>query len=167
MTQGCSCHDGADTELTLDNGRVVHVAGMSRTFLEFQALGMPANAMVGDMPDSRIRARETLTIQDKPLFKAALLREYVRYCAAQAQSNAIEAEAKGQATPAVEIFSKPTCPYTRALRRKLEHDRVVYVEYDVEAAPVQLRRMLELNGGRRSVPTVRTGDDVVVGFHGT
>ncbi len=64
------------------------------------------------------------------------------------------------------IFIKSGCPYCRALKRKLEHDRTDYVEHDVEKDPLALRRMLELNGGRRNVPTVVTGDEVLVGFHG-
>ncbi len=67
----------------------------------------------------------------------------------------------------VEIFSKPGCPYTRGLKRKLEHDGTPYVEHNIEGDPAALRRMLELNGGRRQVPTLVKGEQVMVGFHGT
>jgi glutaredoxin len=66
----------------------------------------------------------------------------------------------------VEIFVKPGCPYCRALKRKLEHDQTPYVEHDVERDPRSLQRMLELNGGRRNVPTIIMGDEALVGFHG-
>ena len=66
----------------------------------------------------------------------------------------------------VEIFVKAGCPYCRALKRKLAHDGTTYVEYDVQQDRSALRRMLELNGGRRSVPTIVMGDEVLVGFHG-
>jgi mycoredoxin len=64
------------------------------------------------------------------------------------------------------IFVKAGCPYCRALKRKLEHDRTDYIEHNVEQDRTALRRMLELNGGRRNVPTIVTGDEVLVGFHG-
>jgi glutaredoxin 3 len=66
-----------------------------------------------------------------------------------------------------EIFTKPGCPYTRALKRKLEHDNTPYVEHDVQSDPALLQRMLELNGGQRYVPTIVMGDQVIIGFHGS
>jgi glutaredoxin len=66
-----------------------------------------------------------------------------------------------------EIFVKASCPYSRALKRKLEHDGTEYVEHDVEIDRAALQRMLEANGGRRLVPTIATGEEVIVGFHGT
>jgi len=72
-----------------------------------------------------------------------------------------------QAKSQAEIYSKPECPYTRALRRKLQHDGTAFVEHNVEDDPAALQRMLELNGGRRNVPTIVMGEQVIVGFHGT
>jgi glutaredoxin len=66
-----------------------------------------------------------------------------------------------------EIYSKPGCPYTRALKRKLQHEGTPFVEHNVEDDPVKLRRMLELNGGQRLVPTIFVGGEVSVGFHGS
>jgi glutaredoxin len=66
-----------------------------------------------------------------------------------------------------EIFSKPGCPYCRALKRKLKRDGTAFVEHDVQSHPAALRRMLALNGGQRKVPTVVSGEKVTVGFHGT
>lgn len=68
----------------------------------------------------------------------------------------------------VEIYTKEGCPYTRGLKRKLEHDGLSYVTYDVLEDPTQMQAMLALNGQRREVPTiVWPGKGVKVGFHGT
>lgn len=67
----------------------------------------------------------------------------------------------------VEIYSKEGCPYTRALKRKLEHDGVAYVEYDVLKDPAKLYQMLLLNGDQWKVPTIVWPDKgVEIGFHG-
>jgi glutaredoxin len=176
MLQPCSCQSGADSELKLDNGKTIRVQRLSETFFQFQAMGMPTNAMVGDMLAERVRPIGPLAEPERPLYKAALLREYARFLQGtqdgvpvvqvQQGGDSRPPEDATQGPPAVEIFSKPTCPYTRGLRRKLEHDRVKYVEYDVQSDPAMLQLMLKLNGGRRNVPTVRQGDQVTVGFHG-
>lgn len=67
---------------------------------------------------------------------------------------------------AIDIYIKPGCPYCRGLKRKLEHDHTPYVAHDVESDPEALRAMLELNGGRRNVPTIVNGAEVTLGFHG-
>jgi glutaredoxin len=65
------------------------------------------------------------------------------------------------------LYVKQTCPYSRGLVRKLEHDCVSYVTYDVEKDPTRLQEMLALNGGRRAVPTIVWPDgSVEVGFRG-
>jgi glutaredoxin len=161
----CSCSECAPEELTLDNGKKVQVSGLRRTFLRFQGLGMPCKDMVADLLAARIRPQQALAAVDEPRYKAALLREYTRFC--QPPELADPAAQTPAAAAKVEIFSKPGCPYTRGLKHKLEHDGIAYVEYDVQSNPPMLRRMLELNGGQRNVPTVRNGDQVTVGFHGT
>jgi len=72
-----------------------------------------------------------------------------------------------QANVELEIFTRPGCPYCRALKRKLEHDGTPFVEYNVQSDAAALQRMLALNGGRRNVPTIVRGGEVTVGFHGT
>ena len=54
----------------------------------------------------------------------------------------------------VKLYTKEACPYSRGLIRKLEHDGVRYVTYDVQRDGVRLAEMLALNGGRRAVPTI-------------
>lgn len=66
----------------------------------------------------------------------------------------------------VETFTKPGCPYCQALKEKLEREGTPYTDHNVQADIVALRRMLQLNGGRRNVPTIRQGDQVTVGYHG-
>jgi glutaredoxin len=65
------------------------------------------------------------------------------------------------------IFAKPGCPYCVAAKDDLQRRGVRYVEHDVKAEPDALRRMLELNGGRRHVPTIVQEGAVTVGFHGS
>jgi glutaredoxin len=71
-----------------------------------------------------------------------------------------------KAPGSMEIFTKPDCPYCRALKRKLEHDRTPYVEHNAQDDPQALRRMMDLNGGKRNVPTIVSEGQVTVGFHG-
>jgi len=67
----------------------------------------------------------------------------------------------------VEIYSKEGCPYSRALKRKLDHDGVTYVEYDVLKDQAKLYEMLLLNGDQWKVPTIVWPDKgVEIGFHG-
>ena len=64
------------------------------------------------------------------------------------------------------LFSKPGCPYCVAARDDLQRRSVRYVDYNVIADRAALDRMLDLNGGKRMVPTIVEGDRVKVGFHG-
>ena len=164
MSQPCSCQ--RDAELKLDNGKTIYVRRLSETFRQFQAMGMPPNAMVADMLAERVKPVNPLAESERRLYKAALLREYARLIQTQRGNDSEPRDEPPQPPPAVEIFSKPTCPYTRGLKRKLEHERVTYVEYDVQSDTAMLQRMLKLNGGQRNVPTVRQGDQVTIGFHG-
>lgn len=67
----------------------------------------------------------------------------------------------------VVIFTKPGCPYCAAAKDHFQRQGIHYTEYNVTADPSALRRMLELNGGRRQVPTIVQDDRVTVGFHGS
>lgn len=66
----------------------------------------------------------------------------------------------------VTIFTKPGCPYCAAAKDDLRQRGVMYEEYNVREDPVALRRMLELNGGERRVPTIVEGNTAQVGFRG-
>lgn len=94
-----------------------------------------------------------------------------RSCKCKSNTQLVSSQSKqAPTTPpsdAVQIFSKAGCPYTRALKRKLEHDGLSFVEYDVLQDPDMLERMLALNGGQRKVPTIVMGKQVIIGFHGS
>lgn len=66
----------------------------------------------------------------------------------------------------VTIYTKPGCPHCAAAKDDLQQRRIDYTEHNVKADQAALRRMLELNGNRRHVPTLVEGDKVTVGFHG-
>ncbi len=67
----------------------------------------------------------------------------------------------------LELFGTESCPYTAELRAELEWRGEAFVEYDVEADPEALRRMLALTGGERLVPVlVRDGRVVQIGWQG-
>ena len=66
----------------------------------------------------------------------------------------------------VTIFTKPGCPHCAAAKDDLQRRGVQYTEYNVRDDPAALRRMMELNGNRRDVPTLVEGGRVTVGFHG-
>jgi glutaredoxin 3 len=66
-----------------------------------------------------------------------------------------------------ELFGTASCPYTAELREQLLWERSPFVEHDVEADPGALQRMLQLTGGRRTVPVlVEAGRVIQTGWHG-
>ena len=71
------------------------------------------------------------------------------------------------ASDALELFGTRTCPYTAALREQLLWEGRDFIEYDVDADPVALARMLALTGGQRTVPVlVERGQVSQVGWRG-
>ena len=66
----------------------------------------------------------------------------------------------------IQIYTKPGCPHCAAAKADLQRRGVRYIEHNAKDDPAALQRMLELNGGRRSVPTIVDGDRVTVGFDG-
>ena len=66
----------------------------------------------------------------------------------------------------VTIYTKPGCPYCAAAKADMEQRGIQYTEYNVKADRAALKRMLEINGGRRSVPTIDRDGQVSVGFNG-
>jgi glutaredoxin 3 len=65
------------------------------------------------------------------------------------------------------IYTKPGCPYCAAAKASLKAEGIEYEEFNVKKDPEALQRMLEINGGRRVVPTIVRGEEVTVGFGGT
>lgn len=66
----------------------------------------------------------------------------------------------------VTIYTKPGCPYCAAAKADLQQRGTPYTEHNVKADRAALKRMLELNGGRRHVPTIVRAGKVEVGFDG-
>ena len=66
----------------------------------------------------------------------------------------------------VTIYTKPGCPYCAAAKDDLQQKGIQYTEHNVKADKGALRRMLDVNGGRRQVPTIVQSNQVTVGFHG-
>jgi len=66
----------------------------------------------------------------------------------------------------VVIFTKPGCPHCAAAKEDLQRRGIPYLEHNAQDDATALRRMLQLNGGRRQVPTIVDGDRVTVGFDG-
>lgn len=66
----------------------------------------------------------------------------------------------------VTIYTKPGCPYCAAALDDMQRRSVRYKEHNVKKDGAALKRMLELNGGRRQVPTIVQDGKVTVGFNG-
>lgn len=67
----------------------------------------------------------------------------------------------------VELYTASGCPYSAAAREDLEWRGVEFVEYDVEKDPEARERMLEITGGKRTVPViVEEGKPPQVGWQG-
>lgn len=73
---------------------------------------------------------------------------------------------EGGDPPEVTVYLRPGCPFCDGLRLHLESIEVAYVARDVRADEHALAEMLRLNGGRRCVPTIVRGTEVIVGFGG-
>ncbi len=67
----------------------------------------------------------------------------------------------------LELFGTAACPHTAELREDLEWRRRDFVEHRVDEDPEALARMLELTGGRASVPVlVEDGRVTRIGWQG-
>ena len=66
----------------------------------------------------------------------------------------------------VTVYTKPGCPYCAAAKDDLQRRGIGYTEHNVKVDPSALRRMVDLNGGLRRVPTIVQDGEVTVGFNG-
>jgi mycoredoxin len=70
-------------------------------------------------------------------------------------------------TDRVELYGAAGCPYTAELREQLEWEGTDFVEYDVEADPDALNRLVRLTGESRTVPVLARGGQVIrIGWQG-
>lgn len=58
----------------------------------------------------------------------------------------------------ITIYSTSWCGDCRATKQALRQLGIPYTEIDIDGNPEGERRVLEVNGGRRSVPTLVYGD---------
>ena len=65
--------------------------------------------------------------------------------------------------PEVIVYTTPTCPYCTVVKEFLSKNNVVYEEKNVAVDKAALKEMLGYTG-RSAVPTVKIGDEVIVGF---
>ncbi len=66
----------------------------------------------------------------------------------------------------VELYGSSGCQYTAELREQLLWEAREFTEYDVDADPAALRRMVELTG-QRTVPVLVEGGRVAqIGWQG-
>ena len=64
--------------------------------------------------------------------------------------------------PQVILYSQPGCAPCFAARAFLQSRHVAFTYKDVQADPQAFRELMDL--GSRSTPTLRVGDEVMIGF---
>jgi glutaredoxin 3 len=66
-----------------------------------------------------------------------------------------------------QLYGTRSCQFTSEMREQLIWEGRQFVEYDVEADPAAMERLLALTGGNRLVPVLVEGDRVAqVGWLG-
>jgi glutaredoxin len=65
-------------------------------------------------------------------------------------------------TQKVTVYTLPYCPDCRAVKELLDSRSISYQEINVSQMPGAVGQMLALNEGKRSAPTVRVGEQVLV-----
>lgn len=67
----------------------------------------------------------------------------------------------------LELYGTARCPYTEELREKLYWEKRDFTEYDVEENDEARERMIDLTGGKRTVPVlVENGEVEQIGWQG-
>jgi glutaredoxin len=61
----------------------------------------------------------------------------------------------------VTIYTTSWCPHCRRAKAAFEQQGVAYQEVDIEDRPEMAASVEEWNGGYRTVPTFRVGDQVI------
>lgn len=62
------------------------------------------------------------------------------------------------------IYSKDFCPYCDRAKQLLDHKKAPYTVIRVDLDPEKLSEMLELSGGRRTVPQIFINGTHIGGF---
>jgi glutaredoxin-like YruB-family protein len=64
----------------------------------------------------------------------------------------------------VTVFSTPTCPFCKKTKEFLTQKGIEYTDHDVTSDNEALEEMRRLTEGGLSVPVIKIGDEVIVGF---
>jgi len=67
-------------------------------------------------------------------------------------------------TPAVTIYSTPTCHFCHMAKDFFKENNVSYTEYDVASDLSKRKEMME-KSGQMGVPVIIVGDELTVGFN--
>lgn len=68
--------------------------------------------------------------------------------------------------PQVTVYTLPTCPHCRQAKEYLTQKGVPYREFNVQKDEQARNEMVALSGGT-SVPVMKIGSEVIVGFGGS
>jgi glutaredoxin 3 len=63
----------------------------------------------------------------------------------------------------VVVYSGPSCPYCTKAKALLDKKNVAYVEFNVKEDGAKLTEMLELSGGRKTIPQIFIDDKHIGG----
>lgn len=63
----------------------------------------------------------------------------------------------------IKIYTTPTCPYCKMLKKFLTKKRLSYEEMDITLDPGARRKMIEVSG-QMGVPVITIGKKVIIGF---
>ncbi|MBI4017118.1 MAG: glutathione S-transferase N-terminal domain-containing protein [Candidatus Aenigmarchaeota archaeon] len=66
-------------------------------------------------------------------------------------------------TSKVVVYSTPTCPYCHAVKDFLKANNVKFNDIDVSKNPKAAEEMIE-SSGQMSVPVLKIGGQIIVGF---
>lgn len=64
--------------------------------------------------------------------------------------------------PGITMYSTTWCPDCRRAKRFLHEHGIPFVEVDIEQDPTATRRVIEMNGGLRIIPTIIFEDGSVL-----
>lgn len=64
----------------------------------------------------------------------------------------------------VEIYTIAVCPYCDQAKQLLARKGISYTEIRIDLDPVKRSEMLERTGGRRTVPEIFIGDELIGGY---
>jgi glutaredoxin 3 len=73
-------------------------------------------------------------------------------------------KARGQAVAKVEVYTTSYCPYCTRAKSLLKSKGVAFEEIDVSSDSALREKMIELSGGRRTVPEIFINGKIIGGY---